>query len=79
MDEREESTWEIVNYVIALAIVVGIGAIWYARRRSNAGSNADNHCDRNADTHGFHHDDIHAYTDGNTETLMDQTLTLASL
>src|SRR5512139_95867 len=28
MDQREESTWEVVNYAIALAIVIGIGAIW---------------------------------------------------
>ncbi|CAG0935441.1 hypothetical protein TFLX_04281 [Thermoflexales bacterium] len=34
MDQREESTWEIVNYAIALAALLGIGALWYARRRN---------------------------------------------
>jgi ABC-2 type transport system permease protein len=34
MDQREESTWEIVNYIVALAILVGIGALWYTRRRN---------------------------------------------
>jgi ABC-2 type transport system permease protein len=34
MDQREESTWEIVNYVVALAILIGIGALWYYRRRN---------------------------------------------
>jgi len=34
MEPREQSTWEIVNYAIALAALVGIGAVWYARRRS---------------------------------------------
>ena len=34
MDQREESTWEVVNYAIALAIVIGIGAIWTYRRRN---------------------------------------------
>ncbi len=34
MDQREESTWEIVNYAIALAALLGIGALWYYRRRN---------------------------------------------
>ena len=34
MDQREESTWEIVNYAIALAALIGIGALWYTRRRN---------------------------------------------
>ncbi len=34
MDQSEESRWEVVNYVIALAALVGIGAIWYTRRRN---------------------------------------------
>ena len=33
MDAREESTWEIGNYVVALLALIGIGAIWYYRRR----------------------------------------------
>jgi ABC-2 type transport system permease protein len=34
MDQSEESRWEIINYAIALAALVGIGALWYARRRN---------------------------------------------
>ena len=34
MEQREQSTWEIVNYAIALAALIGIGAIWYYRRRN---------------------------------------------
>ncbi len=34
MDAREESTWEIGNYVVALLALIGIGAIWYYRRRN---------------------------------------------
>ncbi|MFN8596501.1 MAG: Gldg family protein [Anaerolineae bacterium] len=34
MEQREESTWEIVNYAIALAALIGIGALWYTRRRN---------------------------------------------
>lgn len=34
LEAREQSTWEIVNYAIALAALVGIGTVWYARRRS---------------------------------------------
>ena len=34
MDPSEESRWEVVNYVIALAALVGIGALWYYRRRN---------------------------------------------
>ena len=34
MDQREESTWEIGNYAVALLALVGIGAIWYYRRRN---------------------------------------------
>lgn len=34
MEPREQSTWEIVNYAVALAALVGIGALWYARRRN---------------------------------------------
>jgi ABC-2 type transport system permease protein len=34
MDQREQSTSEIVNYVIALLALVGIGALWYYRRRN---------------------------------------------
>jgi ABC-2 type transport system permease protein len=34
MDQREESTWEIVNYAVALLALVGIGVVWYYRRRN---------------------------------------------
>jgi len=34
MDQREESTWELANYAIALVALLGIGALWYARRRN---------------------------------------------
>jgi len=34
MDQREQSTSEIVNYVIALLALIGIGALWYYRRRN---------------------------------------------
>ncbi len=34
MDQREESTWEIVNYIVALAALIGIGGLWYYRRRN---------------------------------------------
>ena len=34
MEQREQSTWEIVNYAIALAALIGIGAVWYYRRRN---------------------------------------------
>ncbi|MBI5567829.1 MAG: ABC transporter permease, partial [Chloroflexi bacterium] len=34
MDQREQSTWEIVNYAIALAALIGIGGLWYYRRRN---------------------------------------------
>jgi ABC-2 type transport system permease protein len=33
MDQSEESRWEIMNYAIALVILIGIGALWYYRRR----------------------------------------------
>lgn len=33
MDQSEESRWEVVNYVVAVAILVGIGVLWYYRRR----------------------------------------------
>ncbi|HLF27792.1 MAG TPA: Gldg family protein [Anaerolineae bacterium] len=34
MEPREQSLWEALNYGIALVALVGIGAIWRARRRS---------------------------------------------
>ena len=34
MEQREQSTWEIVNYAIALAALIGIGGLWYYRRRN---------------------------------------------
>jgi ABC-2 type transport system permease protein len=34
MDQSEESRWEILNYAIALAILIGIGSVWYYRRRN---------------------------------------------
>ena len=34
LDQREQSTWEIVNYAIALAALIGIGVLWYTRRRN---------------------------------------------
>jgi hypothetical protein len=34
MDQSEESRWEFFNYAIALAILIGIGAVWYTRRRN---------------------------------------------
>ena len=34
MEPREQSTWEIVNYVIALVALIGIGGLWYTRRRN---------------------------------------------
>lgn len=34
MEQREQSTWEIVNYAVALAALLGIGAVWYYRRRN---------------------------------------------
>ncbi|MBP7686684.1 MAG: Gldg family protein [Thermoflexales bacterium] len=34
MEEREQSTLEIVNYVVALAALIGIGGLWYTRRRN---------------------------------------------
>jgi hypothetical protein len=34
MDQSEESRWEFLNYAIALAILIGIGAVWYTRRRN---------------------------------------------
>ncbi len=34
MDQREESTWEFANYLIALVALVIIGGIWYYRRRN---------------------------------------------
>ncbi len=34
MDQREQSTWEALNYAVALLALVGIGAVWRARRRS---------------------------------------------
>jgi ABC-2 type transport system permease protein len=34
LTDREESVWEIANYVVALLGLVGIGIIWNARRQS---------------------------------------------
>ena len=34
MEQREQSTLEIVNYAVALAALLGIGALWYYRRRN---------------------------------------------
>ena len=34
MDQSEESRWEFVNYAVALVILIGIGALWYYRRRN---------------------------------------------
>jgi ABC-2 type transport system permease protein len=34
MEQREQSTWEIINYAIALAALIGIGGLWYYRRRN---------------------------------------------
>ncbi len=34
MDQREQSVWELLNYGVALLALVGIGAVWRARRRS---------------------------------------------
>ena len=34
MDQREQSIWEALNYGVALLALVGIGALWRARRRS---------------------------------------------
>jgi ABC-2 type transport system permease protein len=34
MDQSEESRWEFFNYAIALAILIGIGVVWYTRRRN---------------------------------------------
>ncbi len=34
MEQREQSTLEIVNYFVALAALLGIGAVWYYRRRN---------------------------------------------
>ncbi len=34
MEQREQSTLEIVNYVVALAALIGIGGLWYTRRRN---------------------------------------------
>ncbi len=34
MDQREESTWEIANYLIAGVALIVVGVIWYYRRRN---------------------------------------------
>lgn len=34
LDQREQSTWEIFNYAVALVSLIGIGAVWYYRRRN---------------------------------------------
>ena len=34
MEQREQSTLEIVNYAVALAALIGIGGLWYTRRRN---------------------------------------------
>jgi ABC-2 type transport system permease protein len=34
LEQSEQSRWEVVNYAIALAILAGIGALWYYRRRN---------------------------------------------
>ncbi|MEE8391611.1 MAG: hypothetical protein V3S14_12560, partial [Anaerolineae bacterium] len=34
LTEREQSFWEIVNYVVALLALVVIGAMWNTRRKN---------------------------------------------
>jgi len=34
MEQREQSTLEIVNYAVALLALIGIGGLWYYRRRN---------------------------------------------
>jgi ABC-2 type transport system permease protein len=34
LDEKQQSTWEGLNYAVALLALVAIGGVWYVRRRS---------------------------------------------
>ncbi|HET7377960.1 MAG TPA: ABC transporter permease, partial [Anaerolineae bacterium] len=34
MDQNEQSTWEVLNYAITLLALVGLGLVWYYRRRN---------------------------------------------
>lgn len=34
MDPNEQSTWEVANYAITLLALIGLGLVWYYRRRN---------------------------------------------
>ncbi len=34
MDQNEQSTWEVANYAISLLALLGLGLVWYYRRRN---------------------------------------------
>jgi ABC-2 type transport system permease protein len=34
MDQNEQSTWEVANYVLTLLALAGLGLVWYYRRRN---------------------------------------------